>query len=492
MENPDYIIIGSGPGGTAVALKLVEAGKRVLMLERGRELPKEEANRDSQIVYGETKYRTDERWVDDEGEKFQPWMHYHVGGNAKIYGAALYRFRREDFAEIHYSDGVSPAWPMSYEEFDPYYDEAEKLYWVHGDRTADATEPTQHPYPLPPLEDDAAIRSVKVGLSELGISSLPLPLGVKMGESNDGFETDLEHFDAYPDPSLSKADPEACVLGRLRDFGDHFELITDAKVTRFLHQEGRVTAVAVEAAEGETYYSAPRFVCAAGAINSARLLLASDGLANRSDQVGRNYMAHLCTTAIATFDKEQEARFAKTFGTNHWYRPGEDIVLGSIQTQGKWDATQYELEPWTHDESATAAAAKSLEFFFMTEDLPLAENRVTVSPDGELAVHRRLTNEKEHQQLVAEFSNALRKLKDPSLLDFRSQLLPIAWCTHQCGTLRFGVDAETSVLNLDCRCHDVDNLWVTDGSFFPSSTALNPTLTIIANALRVGEILARA
>lgn len=498
MKQPDYIVIGSGPGGAAVTSKLLEAGKSVLMLERGDFLPKEKANRDSQAVYGDMKYRTEEKWSEPGQEDYRPWMHYYVGGNAKLYGAALYRFRKADFEELEYSDGVSPAWPLKYEDYAEYYDEAEKLYHVHGDRRTDPTEPTEEPYPLEPIPDEPVIADVKAQLAESGIKTIPLPVGVDLEKAaNEGWELDLGKFDAYPDPALAKAEPEGTVRSFLKKYPDTFELKTKCYARQFVYEGRRIYGVEVEV-DGETQVlKAGCYICAAGAINSAALFLRSskDGsFANTSGLVGRNYMCHVCTTATATFDKSYDSTFAKTFGTNHWYQPDAGGVLyGSIQTQGKWDAVQYGLEDWTHDEGddLEERAAKGGEFFFMTEDVPLEGNRVEVTGDGGISITREVTNLREHKALIEAFREALAGGDVLELQDFRQQLLPTAWCTHQCGTLVYGTDPQTSVLDTYCKSHDFDNLWVTDASFFPSSSALNPTLTIVANALRVGEHLAR-
>ncbi|GHC45755.1 GMC oxidoreductase [Roseibacillus persicicus] len=496
MKEIEFLVIGSGPGGTSAALKLVAAGRQVLMIEQGDFLPKEKENRDSREVYGETRYRTQERWRDQEGETFQPWMHFHVGGNAKLYGSAHFRFRKADFEELEYPDGLSPAWPLAYEDYASYYDEAEKLYRVHGERAADDSEPTDRAYPYPAIGDERDIALLREGLGAVGVSTFPLPLGVDPEGESEGWKTDLAHFDAYPDPSLSKADPEAVALESLRK--GSFELQTRTKALRFLRDGRRVVGLEVEREGRKEILRAQNYICSAGAIQSARLFLQSedDGhFANSSGQVGRNYMAHLCSTAVATFEETMTSDFAKTFGTNHWYQPDRGGCLaGSIQTQGKWDATQYELEEWTRDVEfgPEGLAKQGLEFFFMTEDLPKAENRVLLDGKDGLRLHRVLTNKSLHEKLVREFGEKLRGLPEGSLTlrRYRSRMMPLAWCTHQCGTLRFGDDPVNSVLDRNCRTHDLENLWVLDGSFFPSSSALNPTLTIVANALRVGAQLA--
>ena len=318
---------------------------------------------------------------------------------------------------------------------------------------------------------------------------------MKKGQEHAGYKTDLTKFDAYPDPSLSKSEPEAAVLPLLQ--GPDFELRVKTEALKFLTQGDRITGLLVRTEDGEEVLKAEHYLCAAGAIQSAKLFLQSapDGsFGNQSGQVGRNYMAHICSTASARFEEKIDAPFGKMFGSNHWYQPdAKGVLLGSIQTQGKWDATQYQLEEWAHDsgEDLQEKADHSLEFFFMTEDLPLPENRIELTDAGTIKVSRTLTNLTEHRALLSAFESELKSLPRNSLTltDFRKQLLPIAWCTHQCGTLRFGDDPKTSVLDRWCRTHEFANLSVLDGSFFPSSSALNPTLTIIANALRVGAHL---
>ena len=131
-EHYDVIVIGSGAGGGTFAHRMAGTGKRVLILERGDYLPRERDNWDSTAVFVNAKYRAPEFWIDAQGNEFPPEVNYYVGGNTKFYGAALFRLRPQDFGEIKHHGGISPAWPISYEDLEPYYGEAEHLYLVHG------------------------------------------------------------------------------------------------------------------------------------------------------------------------------------------------------------------------------------------------------------------------------------------------------------------------------------------------------------------------
>src|SRR5207342_2820297 len=146
----DVIIIGSGAGGGTLAHQLAPTGKRILLLERGDYLAREAENWDASAVFANNRYISAETWYDERDRPFQPQIHYFIGGATKMYGAALYRLRKEDFGELQHHDGISPAWPISYDEIEPYYTQAEKLYEVHGARGEDPTEPpASAPYPFP-------------------------------------------------------------------------------------------------------------------------------------------------------------------------------------------------------------------------------------------------------------------------------------------------------------------------------------------------------
>jgi choline dehydrogenase-like flavoprotein len=179
----DLIIIGTGAGGGTLAYHLAPSGKRILLLERGGYLPREKDNWDAQAVFVESKYRAKETWLDKDGKEFLPGIQYYVGGNTKVYGAALLRFRERDFGEVIHHGGISPAWPLRYQDFEPYYTRAEHLYHVHGEHGVDPTEgPAGAPYRYPPVSHEARIQELFDDFRRLGHHPFPLPLGILLEE----------------------------------------------------------------------------------------------------------------------------------------------------------------------------------------------------------------------------------------------------------------------------------------------------------------------
>src|SRR5438132_11844780 len=181
----DVIIIGTGAGGGTLAYHLAPSGKRILLLERGGYLPREKDNWDSRAVFIESKYKAKENWQDKDDKTFHPGIHYYVGGNTKVYGAVLLRFRKEDFGELKHHGGVSPAWPITYDELEPYYTRAEYLYHVHGERGVDPTEPwASAPYRFPAVQHEPRIQRLHDDLSANGLRPFHVPLGIMLDESN--------------------------------------------------------------------------------------------------------------------------------------------------------------------------------------------------------------------------------------------------------------------------------------------------------------------
>ncbi len=507
----DVIVIGTGAGGGTLAHTLSSSGKRILMLERGEFLPRELENWSPDDVFVDGKYISKDTWYDAEGTEFQPQVHYFVGGATKLYGAALYRLRPEDFGELQHVEGLSPAWPLSYNDFEPWYARAEDLYQVHGLHGGDPTEgPFSKPYPAPPVSHEPRLQEISDSLQAKGYHPFPAPCGILLDESDRGRSRCIRcaWCDGYPCLVHAKADAEVMAVRPSLE-SPNVTLVTGAVVTRLETDPGgrTITGVVVERDQATETYRADIVVVAAGAANSAKLLLSSaneahpTGLANGSDQVGRNYMFHNCKAVVSLGKEPNETVFQKTLGINDFYLPGGDRQwpLGNIQMVGKSNAGAMKGEEpkltllaprWSLEDVAKHA----VDWWLTTEDLPLPENRVTIDGQGSIHLAYRSTNDKEADGLYKELRTILNHvgMADHHVLSknfYVSMSIPLAGCAHQAGTCRFGPDPATSVLDVNCKAHQLDNLYVVDTSFFPSIGAVNPALTAMANAIRVGEHL---
>jgi choline dehydrogenase-like flavoprotein len=505
-EHFDVVIIGSGAGGGTMARALAESGARILVLERGERVPREDENWDPAAVWGDLRYRTRERWLDGDDEPFVPYTHYNVGGNTKFWGAVLYRFRREDFGELQHEDGVSPAWPIDYDALAPYYDRAEALYEVHGDATGDPTEPSAHGYPFPAVPHAPNMARLASRLRDMGLHPSALPLGVRHVGEPDGCVL-CRTCNSFPCRLGAKSDADVCGIEPATGYGN-VTLRTGAFARRLITDPSgaRIVAIEVEQHGGLRRIEADHVVVSCGAANSAALLLRSasdrhpDGLANASGLVGRNYMAHLATMMqgfspwIVNHDE-----FQKTLAINDFYLPGpgRPYPLGQIQSQGRTDARMAKIvgDTWSYKGFSwswiplwayDAWTSRAVDWLAMTEDLPSPDNRVTLGPNGEVRLTYRRNNTRAHVHLVDELRGVLERLGywSPKVFAYSAGAKNT---THQCGTLRFGTDPRASVLDPFCRAHDVENLFVVDASFFPSSAAVNPGLTIVAQALRTAD-----
>lgn len=503
----DVIIIGTGAGGGTLAHRLAPSGKRVLLLERGEYVRREKDNWSSRAVVTEGKYHIKEPWYDREGKEFHPGTHYFVGGNTKFYGAALVRLRKEDFGSLRHRDGISPAWPLSYEDLEPYYTEAEHLYHVHGVRGSDPTEPpASAPYKYPPVSHEPRIQQLHDDLTRIGHRPFYLPVGIMLDESNPGKSRCIRcnTCDGFPCLVSAKADAQVvCVDPALEH--PNVSMLTGAYVSRLeTGDSGReVTRVHVERNGATETYSANVVVVSCGAINSAALLLrsASDkhpkGLANSSDVVGRHYMCHVNAVMLAISRCENPTIFQKTLGLNDFYFGADDwdYPMGHISFVGKTDANVLAAGAPAIVPGMTldVMARHSLDFWLTTEDLPDPDNRVTVGEGGRINLSYKPSNVESHNRLQAKLKGLLKHINCTEHLfhmnAYIGKRIPLAGVAHQNGTIRFGHDPKTSALDLNCKAHDVDNLYVVDASFFPSSGAMNPALTIMANALRVGDHL---
>ena len=493
----DIIIIGSGMGGGTLAYALRESGARILLLERGDFLPQESQNWQVEAVFGENRYKPAERWIDaSNGAGFKPGVHYYVGGNTKVYGAALPRFRREDFQALEHEGGTSPAWPISYEDLEPYYNLAEELFFVHGKSGDDPCEPPRtRPYPFPEVPHEPYIARLIDRLRAQGLHPYCLPMGIDLREG--GRCIRCQTCDGFPCKVHAKGDAEICCVAPALE-SDNIELWTNAKARRILTDSSgkRATAVEVERQGELVNVSADKIIVSCGAVNSAILLLRSQsarhpgGLGNSSGLLGRNYMVHNNTalTAVAPLETNPTI-YQKTTAVNDFYFGDDDFrwPMGNIQALGKLQAGMLSAaKPYLPKALLTAMANRSVDWWVMSEDLPDRENRVFLGADGSVLVQWQPNNRVAHQQLI---QRAKRMMRRAGYKFVFTATLGIETNSHQCGTARFGVDASSSVLNPFCQTHDIDNLYVMDSSFFPSSTAINPALTICAQALRVAHHL---
>ncbi len=504
----DIIIIGTGAGGGALAQRLAPSGKRILILERGTFLPQEKENWDTEAVFIQNRYHTDEVWQDSEGKPLHPQTAYWVGGNTKVYGAALFRLRERDFEKVQHEDGISPEWPLKYLDYHSYYDEAELLYQAHGLRGSDPTEPpSEMPYPWPPVSNEPRIQELQDELADGGYHPFPCPVGIKLNElvrwQSQCIRCDT--CDGFPCLLEAKSDADNNCIRPI--FGlPNVTLLTGAYVNRLITNASgtEITGVEVEFDGGQRQetYSASIVVVACGAINSAALLLRSAstscprGLANSSDLMGRNFMFHKAAIVLSIGLKPNPSKYMKTVAVNDFYFGEKDYPypMGNIQLVGsfKWEMMQGEAPPLTPDFILKTMKTRSVPWWLTTEDLPSHENRVQWVNDR-VQLDYTPNNEKAYQRLITRWQKVLKEVDGSHTYVpdefYLKKAIPLEGVGHQNGTCRFGTDPKTSVLNLDCRAHDIDNLYVVDGSFFPSCGAVNPSLTIIANALRVGDHL---
>ena len=585
MANPyDAIIIGTGAGGGPLALRLAEAGKRILILERGPFLPQEKLNWSTSAVFLSNRYHTRETWHDKDGKDLHPQQAYFVGGQTKVYGAALFRMRAEDFGVIHHKGGISPAWPISYADLEPFYTEAEELFHVHGDLGAappvpggygsswDPTEPFHSkPYPLPALTNEPRMAAIEADVRKLGVNTFPIPLGLKRNEQVPLAAPCIrcDTCDGYPCLLHAKSDADVNCIRQILHL-PNVTLMTNTRVLRLLTNPAgtAVTEVEVEHSgrqlhepasetpeKGIARYAANLFCLAAGAVNSAVVLLASanskhpTGLANGSDQVGRNFMFHQADAILALSLHENTDAYTKTWGTNDFYLRDPDssfpFPLGQVQPIGSFhhEMMKAQAPPLTPGFVLETMKHRAVPWWLTTEDLPSPENRVTlenaspssykespeykksagggleaptpdassahpagdtdpdgadnqcglttIAPPGRIRLSYTPNNLQAFKRLKDRWINILKQAGHAqthmSLDAYFKQRIPLEGIGHQNGTCRMGADPATSVLGPQCKAHQLDNLYLVDASCFVSASAVNPSLTIVANSLRVAR-----
>jgi choline dehydrogenase-like flavoprotein len=497
-QHHDVIVIGAGAAGAALAAELVAAGRQVLLLERGDPLPPAEQNVSGIALLRQKRHQPPESWFGPDGDPFQPQTVYAPGGNTKIWGGVLERMREAEFSGLPMQEGPSPDWQLRYGDLAPWYDQAERLFRVHGRAGADPTEPPRSgPYPYGPRPIAPFLEALGEGLARQGLHPYPLPLS--WADTADHPSGDAEVCGLAP----------ALATGRLR-------LRTGARVrTIAVAPDGRrVEGVEAEIAGQRWLFRAHQVVLAAGAVNSAVILLRSrseahpNGLANSSDQVGRNLMKPQLSVILQRASEPNDGRYGRSWGITDFVGGDRNVsyTLGSIQAGGGVlrDSLFAESPPVLSlvsrllpDAALEWLADRSFTWWALTPVLPDPANRVSLR--GERVSIDYLPNCREaHDRLVYRWLGEIQKVDDDPLTpEVRRTVVyprgeaPLAVIGLACGTCRLGSDPATSVVNLQGRCHGLDNLWIADASVFPGCPTVGPGLTVIANALRVArEVLA--
>ena len=487
----DFLIIGSGMGGASTAYALKDSGFSVLMVERGEYIPQEKSNWDIKEISLNRKYAADEFWLDSEDNPFRPRIYYNVGGNTKFFGGAALRLRESDFRDRTTPEGFSVRWPVTYRDLAPWYDRAEQIMGVRGRKGEDPSEPERGEYPGAPVEHENVAEELSRKFREQGLHPFHLPLAIDSGPG--GRCRKGSPCDGFPCLVRAKADAENAFLRPLLSSGSSsLTLLTGARAEKLIPSEnGRSIRAVSLLVEGKRYIQqAGTVIVSAGAVNSAALLLGSgnerypEGLANTSGLVGRHYMAHRNTVlmAVSPFRKNPTV-FQKTLAVNDYYEQG----WGNIQLRGKVHPEMLKSRSSGFLKLAAGwAAPRSVDFWLMTEDFPDPGNRVLLTGNSRIKLIVRENNREAHRRLVNAATRMMRRAGYPLIFTDKRGITAVQ---HQIGTTRFGDSSRTAVLDPWCRSYDIPNLFVVDGGFLPSSGAVNPSLTIAAQGLRVGQYL---
>lgn len=493
-QHYDIIIVGTGAGGGTLAQKLAPTGKRILILERGAGMALEDQNRADVDLFKKERYHAPEQWYDQAGEPFSPQTNYAVGGNTKIYSASLMRMRDRDFEAVPHQEGVAPEWPLKYADFEPYYTAAEHLYQVHGDYQQDPTEPAHSAdYPYPAVGHEPLMQPIVEAIAQQGLHPFPLPISLTRQE--DDPTGDAEVFGISPALTY-----------------DNVTLKTSAKVVS-LHTNPsgtEIKGVQAEIGDQAMLYTSDIVVLACGAVNSAALMLISanekhpNGLANSSDLVGRNLMKPQMSVIVERAAENNSGIFPRSVSINdfYWGYGDYEYPMGHIENSGGLlqDIIFAESPPLLSvlaqimpGAGLKQLAVRSIGWWAQTGVLPDPNNRVRWQ-NGKLRYEFTPNNTEAHDRLVYRWIEVLKTMEKASRPTQRSGVYPrgeapVQVVGYQSGTCRMGTDPATSVLDLHCRTHEIHNLYVVDSSFFPSCPSVSPALTVMANALRVGDYL---
>ncbi len=489
------MIIGSGMGGATLAAALAPSGKQILIVERGERMEHSPASRDPVAIFRDSHFRPDEHWLDGQGQPFNPGNYYVAGGNSKLYGAVLIRYRAEDFAPMRHMGGTTPGWPITYDTLEPFYQQAETLYQVRGTLGEDPTEPPHSGrYDFAPVPDEPSIAEFRARLRRVGLHPASLPLGVDIDKWLAGGQTP---WDAFPNTCGGKMDAETIGLNLALQH-PNVRFLPNTRARRLIvGQGGRITGLEVTRGDVAETLTAPTICLCAGAVQSTALLLASadadhpGGLANRSDQVGRNFMNHNLSAVLAIHPfRRNTSVYQKTIMVNDFYLTGgpNGEPLGNIQMLGKISGPILASDTPFPGPVANWVAGHAVDVLAMSEDLPSPDSRVTLKGD-QIVMDWKRSNWQAHLALVARMKRLFRQAGYPLVL---SKAFDRRTPSHQCGTARMGTDPATSVVNTDLRAHDHPNLYIVDASVLPTSAAVNPSLTIAALALRAAKPIAGA
>ncbi|NOG74155.1 GMC oxidoreductase [Roseicella sp. DB1501] len=479
----DAVVIGSGAGGAPLALRLGQRGLRVLVVEQGDFLRVERGGEGEPVG----------RFITDVmGSRDAPLS--IVGGRTKFYGAALYRMRESDFSAVEHETGTSPAWPITYAELEPYYEQAELLYRVHGASEGDPSEPPRaNPYPHPPLPHGGIVAEMVQRLTRSGTPVAPVPSGLDYGPG--GSCVLCPTCDAHLCTRDAKMDAETASMRPALATGN-VHLATQTECLRILTDGagGRATGVLLRR-QGEEYVVRAGVVAVCGGLPGSALMLRRsrtdrhpEGLGNAGGALGR-YLGGHSVGMIFPFTglRPVPAFYTKTFAINAYYEggPGSPHPLGVVQVAGQmpfWEEASRLVRP-----VARLVGRHSLMCFYMSEALPSQEAGLRFDGDrlaGRVEPRHNLQAFGRLRDLAVE---AFRRAGYPSLARKRP---PYLW--HEVGTVRFGTDPASSVLDPDCQVHGIKGLYVVDASTLPSAGAVNTALTIIALALRAGDHIAGA